>query len=314
MNLSILDLSHPSDAVELVEEAAAFGYTRYWIGEHHSPSQCANPLLLGAVLALANPALRVGSGGVCLTLHSSLQVAEDARLVETMIPGRLDLGVTRGMPLSRALSKELLDGRKPLDQAGFFEKASHLHRLLSGQLTEDHPMFGHWRVGVPAPPMWLLGLSPESARWAGAHGTGFAFSLHHNHGRHDSRAVLQEYFKSFQPSREFPEPAALIVVSGICAPTFEELETWRRSATLPKNLEDVVLGTPPDFLEALERISREHRVDEVMILDLLQMGSSERLEMYRALGQMSGMAASSAGRRERGSEGSSGPSLGATDG
>lgn len=291
MRLSILDFSHPSGAVELAAEAASCGYTRYWLGEHHSPLQCANPLLLGAVLALANPNLRVGSGGVCLQYHSPLQVAEDARLVESMIPGRFDLGVTQGLTPSRPLAEALLDGRPLPTRERFLEKLSQLQEFLKCHLPEAHPRFGH-NFTAPVPPMWLLGLSEESARWAATQGVGFCFSLHHAAGKIKIYPAIREYLQNFRPSREFPEPAAIMVVSGICAPTFKELLDWEKKTNAMDalgNTHRTIRGTPPDFVEMLEKIAQDSGVDEVMILDLLNVGSSERLEMYHLIADAYGL-------------------------
>src|ERR1700704_1405344 len=87
------------------------GYRRFWLGEHHSPWQCPNPLLLGALLAATSEGIRIGSGGGGLDYRSPYQVAEDARLIELMVPGRFDFGVTRGLPLAPELRDAMLDGR-----------------------------------------------------------------------------------------------------------------------------------------------------------------------------------------------------------
>src|SRR5258708_40253129 len=111
MDLSILDFGHVGEAVALMAAADQSGYRRYWLGEHHSDHQCPNPLLLGALLAATSEGIRVGSGGVCLDYRNPYQVAEDARLLEFMVPKRFDLGVTRGLKLTPGLPQAMLDGR-----------------------------------------------------------------------------------------------------------------------------------------------------------------------------------------------------------
>src|SRR5687768_11547045 len=64
VELSVLDFDTPGTVVDLVSVLDGLGYCRYWLGEHHSHFQCANPLLLGALLAGTTEGIRVGSGGV----------------------------------------------------------------------------------------------------------------------------------------------------------------------------------------------------------------------------------------------------------
>src|ERR1700753_694468 len=166
MDLSILDFGPIGAAVELVQEADRLGYRRYWMGEHHSRWQCSNPLLLGALLAATSDGIRVGSGGVCLAFQSPYKIAEDARLIEFMVPGKFDLGVARGL----RLEPELLG-------AG------------------------------------LAGTPEERVR----HHVGFFFALHHALPGQDQAEIFAEYRAAFVPSPEFPQPAAILVVTVACA-------------------------------------------------------------------------------------------------
>src|SRR3954468_16466547 len=105
--LSVLDLSTVSsgttsaDALAnttlLAQRAEAFGYTRFWVAEHHNMPNIASttPPVLIAHLAAATTTIRVGSGGVMLPNHPSLVVAEQFGMLEAMHPGRIDLGLGR---------------------------------------------------------------------------------------------------------------------------------------------------------------------------------------------------------------------------
>ena len=190
----------------------------------------------------------------------------------------------------------MLDGRPPLTRESFFEKLSHLHERLTGRLPEGHPLLGQNFFASPAPPLWLLGLSEQNARWAAEHGVGFCFSLHHAQEASRAPQVFEEYHRSFQPSPEFPEPATMLVVSGICAPTSEELLARERhpDGDSRGRLARTIRGTPPEFVAALERLARGHGVDEIMILDSLPARSPERLEMYELIAREIGLAQSRA--------------------
>jgi luciferase family oxidoreductase group 1 len=260
MNLSILDFGHVGEAVSLMAEADRSGYRRYWLGEHHSTHQCANPLLLGALLAATSEGIRVGSGGVCLDYRSPYQVAEDARLLEFMVPDRFDLGVARGLRLAPDLREAIQDGRPAETLRNPLEKLADLHGFLTGRLPPGHPLAEKLLL-EPGPPMWVLGTGEEAARWAGSHGTGFCFSLHHARTDCDGPAVLGEYRQAFVPSPEFPEPAAIVVVSIASGPAFGEAPLYGADVIKP-----VIEGPIAECAAKLPEIARRFAVDEIMVL------------------------------------------------
>ncbi|HEV7787268.1 MAG TPA: LLM class flavin-dependent oxidoreductase [Thermoanaerobaculia bacterium] len=260
MDLSILDFGHAGDAVALMTEADRSGYRRYWLGEHHSDFQCANPLLLGALLAATSEGIRVGSGGVCLDYRSPYQVAEDARLIEYMLPERFDLGVTRGLRLDPDLREAILDGRPAETLRNHTEKLTDLHHYLTGRLPAGHPLAQKLFLN-PGPPMWVLGTGAEAAGWAGGHGTGFCFSLHHAPADRDGPAVLGEYRRAFVPSPEFPEPAAIVVVSIASGPAIGEAPSYGENVAKP-----VLSGPIAECAARLPEIARRFAVDEIMVL------------------------------------------------
>ena len=107
LRLSVLDQSPirrgatPAEAIHetlrLAEAVDRLGYHRYWLAEHHSSGSLAGsaPEILIGQIAARTTRLRVGSGGVLLTHYSALKVAETFRMLETLFPGRIDLGIGR---------------------------------------------------------------------------------------------------------------------------------------------------------------------------------------------------------------------------
>jgi luciferase family oxidoreductase group 1 len=297
-HLSILDFDQPGHAVELAGAAERLGYRRFWLGEHHSEEQCNNPLLLGALLAAATTELRLGSGGVCLFYQSPTRIAEDARLIEFLVPDRFDLGVTRGLnnqlPWQQAA---LLDGRAGPTSASFESRLRELHGLVTRRFPAGHPLAGLPGLLGQGPPLWVLGLSPGTARLAGQLGSGFCYSLHHAAQRTDGPEVVDAYRRGFIPSPEFPEPAVLLVVSGICASTEAAARAGfdRTIAKLPpRDLEKVgyrnfIIGSPELWGERLPELAAAYGVDEVLILDLLTGELPERLEMCSLLARCFGL-------------------------
>jgi luciferase family oxidoreductase group 1 len=284
VKLSILYFGHVGAVVDLMGEADRLGFARFWLGEHHSGGTCNNPLLLGALLAATSEGMRVGSGGVCLDYQSPLRVAEDACLIEFLLPGRFDLGVTRGLPLDPGIRDAILDGRPPGTLRPYDEKLTELHGLLTARLSPEHPLAGHKTLEA-GPPLWVLGTSLETARWAGRQGTGFCFSLHHAPGP-DGAAIVDEYRRSFVPSPEFAAPQAIVVASLACAPTREEaLETLRAHGLSGAT----VAGPAAECHAELAAIAERFGVEEVMILILLPVRGTELTDAYLALAQLAGM-------------------------
>lgn len=290
MRLSILHFGHVGAVVDFMAAADDLGYSRFWLGEHHSDHQCTNPLLLGALLAATSGGIRIGSGGVCVDYHSPLRIAEDARLIEYMLPGRFDLGVTRGMKLAPPFRQGLLEGQPAEMVRPFDEKLAELHGLLTGRLDPGHPLAGE-KLLDSGPPMWVLGTSARSARWAAGRGTGFCFSLHHA-PEQDGTAVVNEYRRNFVPSPEFAEPEALVVVSMVCAATRAEAS----ARIAERGFIDVsVTGSPEDCAAELGATAHRCGIDELMILDLLPGHGAELVDTYRSLAWHAGLAPRSAG-------------------
>jgi luciferase family oxidoreductase group 1 len=288
LRLSALDFDNPACAVTFAGELDDLGYHRYWLGEHHSPGQCANPLLLGALIAASTSGIRVGSGGVCLSFHSPYQVAEDARLIESLLPGRYDLGVTRGLRNDGPVMTAVLDGRSFDSLPDYRGKFADLHGFVTGRLPAEHPLAG---LQAGGPPIWHLGVGLESARLAARFGTGFCFSLHHAPPETDGCAPIAEYRRRFQPSPEHPEPAVIAVVSCLCAATEAEARRYEQErGNSPALLAPTIVGSPEQCTEAFDRIGRRLQVAEIMILDLL--GSQHfdaRLEMVALLARQCGL-------------------------
>ena len=278
MDLSILDFGPIGAAVELVQEADRLGYRRYWMGEHHSRWQCSNPLLLGALLAATSDGIRVGSGGVCLAFQSPYKIAEDARLIEFMVPGKFDLGVARGLRLEPELLEAVLDG-KPEDRLrDHYGKLAELHGFLTGRQADGsaHAMAAKLPF-EEAPPMWLLGTSTAMAQWAGRHGVGFCFSLHHALPGQDQAEIFAEYRAAFVPSPEFPQPAAILVVTVACAATNAEAREHAKDLTF------TIVGSVAECAARLAGLADRYGVDELMLLDLLPAHRDGLIDQYAAL-------------------------------
>jgi len=234
--LSVLDLSFvttqtpPTRAlqrtIELAQAAERFGYTRYWLAEHHSMASIASSapdIMIGRVAAATNT-IRVGSGGIMLTNHAPLVIAERFKTLEALFPGRIDLGLGRAPGTDQVTAYAL---RRRLDERqgdDFLERLQELLLWESREFPENHP-FAKIEVmpsDAPLPPIWLLGSSDYSAHLAGRIGVGYAFASHFSD--HDAMEPMLAYRTAFEPVADLAAPYAIIAVAAVIADTDEEAE------------------------------------------------------------------------------------------
>lgn len=284
LRLSILDFGHPLNSAKVSLMADRLGYHRYWVGEHHNTQQCSNPLLLSSFLAHTTQGIRLGTGAICLSYHSPYLLAEDARLVEMLAPGRIDVGVTRGLPLDEGLLSALLDGRPLTDLRSYNEKLRDFHGFLTGRLPYGNPL--HNRQPNPRTiPMWVLGTGIESARWAARNGTGFCFSLHHAPEGCNGHALVEEYSGAFTPSAEFAEASMIIVASGVCITSTKASPQSIYQKTMRAQKKPTFQGPPEFCADQIRRIAAQYKSQEIMILDMVHYNTELRLEMYAHLAE-----------------------------
>ncbi|MGD9694255.1 MAG: LLM class flavin-dependent oxidoreductase [Thermoleophilia bacterium] len=232
--LSILDVSPiPSGAtaadalrntIDLARLADRAGYHRYWLAEHHNSAGIASavPELMIGYVAGATERLRVGSGGVMLPNHAPLRVAEAFGMLESLHPGRIDLGVGRAPGTDHPTAVALRGSREALGADDFPERLSELRGFLDGGFPPDHPYHRVRAVtsGDGAPPVWMLGSSDYGARLAAELGLGFAFAHHINPGL--AVPALNFYREYFRPARPGDRPWAILATSVVTAPTADE--------------------------------------------------------------------------------------------
>ncbi|QBD77521.1 LLM class flavin-dependent oxidoreductase [Ktedonosporobacter rubrisoli] len=244
--LSILDLS-PIDSgissgqalqntIKLAQLADRLGYTRYWLAEHHNTDMLASsaPEIMIAHVAQATTRIRVGSGGVMLPNHSPLKVAEMFRVLESLHPGRIDLGIGRAPGTDPRTALALRRSREALAADDFPEQLAELFAFVGerGGFPEGHP-FRTVKASpddVPLPPLWLLGSSDYSAQAAGELGIGFAFAHHIQPGF--ALPAINLYRARFKPSKWLEKPEVILATSVICADTEERAEELAASMRL----------------------------------------------------------------------------------
>ena len=229
IDLSVLDLvtitagSTPAvamkNSLDLAQHTESWGYNRFWLAEHHnmkSIASTATAVLIGYI-AGGTSKIRVGSGGVMLPNHAPLIVAEQFGTLESLYPGRIDLGLGRAPGTDQLTAMAL---RRNL-QGSVDEFPNNVAELQSYLAPADPAA----RVrAVPGEglqiPIWLLGSSTFSAQLAGMMGLPFAFASHFAPTLLDT--ALKIYRDSFRPSASLAAPKVMACVNVVAADTDEE--------------------------------------------------------------------------------------------
>ena len=233
---SVLDLAPvveggtPSDAfrntLDLAQHAERWGYNRYWLAEHHNMpgiASAATSVVIGHV-ACGTRTIRVGSGGIMLPNHSPLVIAEQFGTLESLYPGRIDLGVGRApgtdMLTARALRRDVAESAERFPQ-DVLELQALLGPVQPGQRVRAVPGAG---TNVP---IWILGSSLFGAQLAAALGLPYAFASHF--APEAMMQALEVYRSRFQPSEQLDRPYAMLGVNVFAAETDAAAKTFTPS-------------------------------------------------------------------------------------
>lgn len=276
------NISPVAISIDLARACDQLGYHRYWLAEHHNSINFAGPCpeILISHIASVTERIRVGSGGVMLTHYSSYKVAEQFRMLETLYPGRIDLGVGRapgGDPLaSQALAYPAKSGG-----GNYSEQVALLQGLLHGTLPDSHPFAGlRIMPGQPAiPQTWILGSSGGSAGLAGQLGMKMALALFITPNPAPP-AVMTEYKQAWYKAGHTGEPEASIAVAALCADSREEAEYlatphvyWKVKAFSQGIREEV--KHPDESLRLKAQLSSSDQAFFDAILNSMILGSAE---------------------------------------
>jgi luciferase family oxidoreductase group 1 len=206
------------EAVMLAQHAERWGYHRFWVAEHHNfptVTTAATPVVI-AHIAGATRTIRVGAGGVMLPNHSPYVIAEQFGTLETLFPGRIDLGLGRAPGTDPAAAAAL--GRDPAAAERFPQDVVALQAYLGpvrpGQRVEAVPGSG------TEVPLWILGSSLFGAELAAHLGLPFGFASHFAPAALD--AALALYRDRFRPSRQLAAPYALAGINIVAAGSDQE--------------------------------------------------------------------------------------------
>jgi luciferase family oxidoreductase group 1 len=315
--VSVLDLAFvtagatPSDALrntlDLARHAERWGYRRFWLAEHHNMigiASAATSVVIGYVAA-GTRTIRVGAGGIMLPNHAPLIIAEQFGTLETLYPGRIDLGVGRAPGTDQRTVRALR--RSPLSADTFpedvLELQTYLGPLLEGQVVQAVPGTG---LNVP---IWILGSSLFGASLAAELGLPYAFASHFAPAA--LLPALEIYRARFKPSTQLDRPYAMAGVNVFAADTDAEGRRLFTSAQqqfanifrgtrgrLPPPIDDIetywtpeekaqassmlacsVAGSPETVRRGLRQFVDETGVDEIIVASAIY-DHAARLRSY----------------------------------
>jgi luciferase family oxidoreductase group 1 len=277
------------NSLDVAQHAEKWGYTRYWVAEHHNMTgnaSSATAVLIGYI-AGGTKHIRVGSGGVMLPNHAPLVIAEQFGTLESLYPGRIELGLGRApgtdQMTARALRRDLLgsDDRFPQDVR---ELQYYFGPLQEGQSVKAIP-------GVNTNvPIWILGSSLYGAQLAAHFGLPYAFASHF--APEQLLEAMKIYRDLYKPSAQHASPYSAFVMNVVAADTDEEAR--HLFTTLQQNVVRMRRNTrgqlpPPianldEFCEPHERTAADHtlQVSVVGSLETIKKGMRHWLDVTGA--------------------------------
>ncbi len=282
--LSVLDLAPIAEgfdagaalrnARQLAQAAERLGFKRFWMAEHHSMPGIASAATAVALCFVAEgtSTIRIGAGGIMLPNHSPLQVAEQFGTLESLYPGRIDLGLGRAPGTDQAAAYAM---RRTLasDPQQFpndvVELMAYFQPSKPGQRVRAIPGEG---LDIP---LWILGSSLFGAQLAAQLGLPYAFASHF--APQMMMDALDVYRRTFQPSAWLAQPYVMLGFNVFAADSDEEAQLLATS--VQQAFVALRTGTPgqlkPPVAGYLDTLPRDQRAMLDSLLSCSAIGSPE---------------------------------------
>lgn len=303
-----------ANSTKLAQAVETFGFSRYWVAEHHNFSGIASAAtsVVLSYIGAHTQTIRIGSGGIMLPNHAPLVIAEQFGTLESLYPNRIDLGLGRAPGTDRQTMLALR--RDPNNDGSDFPRMlEELQYYLSNQAgakgIKAVPGYG---LDIP---IWLLGSSTFSAQLAAHKGLPFAFAAHFAPG--DMEDAIRLYRDNFKPSSSLQEPYIIICINVVCAETTEQAhylatselqkflhlqrgdnaklckpthdmsslwKEWEEKSIRHKTRESI-WGTPAFVKEKLESLIARTGANEVMIHSMIY-NPEDKIKSYELISKV----------------------------
>ena len=269
--LSVLDLSPITqgsgpaqsfrNSLDLARHAERWGYRRYWLAEHHGMPGIASAAtaVLMAHVAGGTSTIRVGAGGIMLPNHSPLVIAEQFGTLESLFPGRIDLGLGRA-PGSDPLTARAMRRSLESDPDAFPQDVLELADYLSDEPKQSVRAVPGRGTKVP---MWILGSSLFGAQLAAALGLPFAFASHFAPAQ--MMQAISIYRSTFQPSAQLRAPYVMLGFNVFAADTDEEATF--RATSMQQAFINLRSGRPSQLPPPVEGLADRFGPQERALID-----------------------------------------------
>lgn len=294
---SVLDLATviegktPADtfknSLDLAQHVENWGFNRYWLAEHHnmiSVASSATSVVIGHI-AGGTKKIRVGSGGIMLPNHSPLIIAEQFGTLESLYPGRIDLGLGRAPGTDQPTAAAIRGDLRFQAAQEFPQEVLKLQKYLSTENKNSHVR------AIPGEgldiPIWILGSSTDSARLAAAMGLPYAFASHFAPAQF--LTAINLYRQNFKPSVHLSEPYVLACVNVVAADTDQEAN--RLVTSLYQMFMGIVTGKrrllqpPVDDMNEVWDVYEEEQVGQMLACTFVGNKETLQIDLQRFLDQ-----------------------------
>lgn len=261
-----------TNTVALAQKAEEFGYTRFWLAEHHNMAAIASsaPVVLIGRVAEATTRIRVGSGGIMLPNHSPLIVAEQFGTLGNLYPDRIDLGLGRAPgtdpETTRAIRSDFMDAAH-----SFPEEIEKIQNYFSIN-NQNAKIRATVAEGVDVP-LYILGSSTESAHLAARKGLPYAFASHFATAQ--LLQALDIYRSEFMPSGVLQKPYVMAGINVFVADTGEEAE--RMATSFIKMIIGLLTGAKREYLDEACEMTAD-------LKEMLEHPSVQQMTRYTFIG------------------------------
>ncbi|WP_144821159.1 LLM class flavin-dependent oxidoreductase [Marinobacter piscensis] len=276
-----------ANSVAYAQHAEKLGFTRFWLAEHHNMegiSSSATSVLIGHIAGNTH-SMRVGSGGVMLPNHPPLVIAEQFGTLESLYPGRIDLGLGRAPGTDQVTARALR--RDGLGAEQFPDDVARLQSLL-GPLQPGQPVKAIPGAGTNVP-VWLLGSSLYSAQLAAMRGLPYSFAGHFAPRLY--REAIKVYQDNFQPSAQLKQPYTMLAVPAVAADSVPEAEylattSYQRILSLFRG-QPLWMKPPVDSMDGLWSAGEKATVQDFLGLQLLGDAATIKSQLDELLASVS---------------------------
>ncbi len=264
------------NTLDLARHAERWGYRRFWLAEHHNMPGIASSAtsIVIAHVAAGTSTIRVGAGGIMLPNHSPLVIAEQFGTLESLFPGRIDLGLGRA-PGTDPVTARALRRNQPVADTfpqDLSELVSYFRPARPGQLVRAIPGAG---LHVP---IWILGSSLFGAELAAALGLPYAFASHF--APELMMEAIAVYRSRFTPSPELAHPYVMLGINVIAAQT--DADAQRLASSLKQAVINLRSGhpgrLPPPVADFEARVTVPENALLAQILTETVIGSADTVQ------------------------------------